>query len=319
MKIGLFPFGLAPTDYAAIAADAERLGFESFWLPDHLVMPVEIASAYPYSGDGDSGLTHRTPFIDPWVALSFVAAATRSIRLGTYVYVLPMRHPFTTARAIGSLDLLAGGRVLFGIGVGWLSEEFEAAGEDFPNRVSRAREIVAILRSLWVDEVTQHHGDHYDFGPVGMAPRPVQRPIPILFGGQSPAALRRAAELGDGWMGSAQAPDRLADHLAQIVPALERELASRGRRRQDFDITSGVAGVPTLDHLAVAVEAGLDRLIVAPWAAERGSVSVDRSRQTLNDIAETVSESLKQVVDPRGDSSDRGQCAAAGRGVASTG
>jgi alkanesulfonate monooxygenase SsuD/methylene tetrahydromethanopterin reductase-like flavin-dependent oxidoreductase (luciferase family) len=205
---------------------------------------------------------------------------------------LAVRHPFTTARAVGSLDLLAGGRVLLGIGIGWLAEEFAAAGEDFASRAARTREIVAIMRSLWVDDMTEHHGAHYHFGPVGMAPRPVQRPVPILFGGQSAAALRRAAELGDGWMGSAQAPDKLDRYVAEMVPTLERELASHRRRREDFAITVGVAGIPSADQVARCVEAGVDRLIVVPWAAEPEPPSMDRVRQTLNGVAETVLGSL---------------------------
>ena len=164
MNIGFGLMGVSPRRYPLIVAKADELGFESCWQPEHLIWPAIMPPQYPYSGDGYPPVTTETPAFDPWVNLSFIASATTKLKLGTNVYILPLRDPFVTARAVGTLDYVSGGRVLFGCGVGWLEDEFNLTGLGFKNRGSRTDEIIEILKKLWTEDVTEFHGKHYDFG-----------------------------------------------------------------------------------------------------------------------------------------------------------
>jgi probable F420-dependent oxidoreductase len=286
MHVGLSPYGLAVADYPALAQAAEERGFESIWLPDHLVIPQRVDSRYPYSPDGESGLVPDTEILDPWVILSFIGAATTRLRLGTYVYILPLRHPFVTAKAAASVDVLSGGRLLMGIGAGWLSEEFEAAGEPFAERGRRSSEAIEIMRALWTREVVTWDGDHYPFGAAGMSPRP-DASIPVLVGGHSGPALRRAAALGDGWIGSPKTAADLPAHLDEMVPRIEAALEGAGRSREGFELTSGVMGPPS-DEAWAAASAALDRVILAPWILEQHPVALDRATADLDALAPRV-------------------------------
>ncbi len=187
---------------ADVAVRAEALGFESVWVAEHLVFPAEIKSRYPYAKEGVPPINPATPLLDPLMVLMQVAARTQRIRLGTNVYILPLRHPIAVARMVTTLDVLSGGRVSFGVGLGWLEEEFTAVGIDFATRAGRGREAIRALRALWTEKVVAFHGKYVAFEAVCFEPKPVQRPHPpILVGGESEAALRRAAALGDGWYG----------------------------------------------------------------------------------------------------------------------
>jgi probable F420-dependent oxidoreductase len=232
-----------------VAQHAEAAGFESVWFGEHLVLPAELPSTYPYSESGASPLTPDTPLYDPWVMLAGIATATTTLRLGTNVYVLPLRHPLVTARAVITLDRLSGGRVTLGAGIGWLRDEFEAAGIPFSERGSRMDEIIPLLRRLWSEEdPITHEGRHFRFGPVHFRPKAIQRPsIPIELGGTSPAALRRAALMGDGWMelGSTDL-DELANRIAWLTAS--RTEAGLGDR--PFLITAAIGSEDTsLDRL----------------------------------------------------------------------
>ena len=286
VDLGLSPYGLAVADYAAVARAADQLGLESFWMPDHLVIPREVASAFPYSEDGNAGLRPDTPVFDAWAALAYIAAGTSRLRLGTYVYLLALRHPFVTAKAVATVDILSGGRALLGIGAGWLAEEFAAAAEPFPDRGRRTAEAVALLRRLWTEPLVESTGEHYAFPAVGMSPRPAA-PIPILMGGHSGIALRRAAELADGWMASSAPPDALAEQFAALLPRVDAALAAAGRERDSFEVTAGVIGVPDAAARRSAATAGVDRLIVAPWAARGEPVSAAAAVAELEDLVAT--------------------------------
>src|SRR5436305_1914895 len=149
MKLGLNLVMVRPDHMPAIAARAEVLGYESVWVPDHLFFPAQIASSYPYSSDGSFPFPLDAPLFDPWLVLLQIAQATSTIKLGTAVYVLPLRHPFVTARAVTTLDVFSGGRAILGVGAGWLAEEFTALGLDPRTRFSRTEEAIEILRALW--------------------------------------------------------------------------------------------------------------------------------------------------------------------------
>jgi probable F420-dependent oxidoreductase len=260
VKFGLTMVGLRPRWYVDVAQHAEAAGFESVWFGEHLVLPAELPSTYPYSESGDAPLTADTPLYDPWVMLAGIATATTTLRLGTNVYVLPLRHPLVTARSVVTLDRLSGGRVTLGAGIGWLRDEFDAAGIPFSERGSRMDEIVPLLRRLWSEEdPITHEGRHFRLGPVHFRPKAIQRPsIPIELGGTSPAALKRAALMGDGWMelGSTDL-DQLADRIAWLTRAREEA----GLDERPFVVTAAI-GAPDAD-LDRLHRIGVSRVICA--------------------------------------------------------
>jgi probable F420-dependent oxidoreductase len=255
VEFGLSLVGLRPRWYVPVAQHAESLGFGSVWFGEHLVLPADLPSTYPYAADGNAPLTPDTPVYDAWVMLAGIATATTTLRLGTNVYVLPLRHPLITARAVITLDRLSGGRVTLGAGIGWLKDEFDAAGVPFSERGSRMDEIVPLLRRLWSEEdPITHEGRHYRFGPVHFRPKAIQRPsVPIELGGTSDAALRRTAALADGWM-ELGADD--VDQLAERIATLTRLRAEAGRADLPFTITTslrpGGASLPELRELGVS-------------------------------------------------------------------
>ena len=229
-----------------------------------------MQARYPGSADGKFPGGPGVNLHDPFVALSFVAAHTKTIKLGTGVFVLPLRNTLAVAKAVASLDVLSQGRVIFGIGVGWCEEEFAAVGMPFRDRAARTREAVRVMRTLWTEETPQFSGKFHDFKPVGFNPKPVQEPCPpLVFGGESRAALKRAAELADGWCGIRYTPESVKPYVSQLE-ALTRQA---GRDFSRFEITVGLEpGVqPTLDTVKQFEDAGVHRLFVfAPgWVPRR--------------------------------------------------
>src|SRR5882757_2257111 len=170
MRFGVSLSGLSPRHYPSLAREAERSGFESVWVPDHLVLPEAMPVAYPYTDDRQSPIPASTAVYDPWVLLGAMAAVTETVRFGTAVYVLPLRHPIGTARSVLTVDRISRGRVTLGAGVGWLTEEFAAVGLDARNRGARTDEIIPLLRRLGTEPVVEHHGSHYDIPPVQFEP-----------------------------------------------------------------------------------------------------------------------------------------------------
>jgi probable F420-dependent oxidoreductase len=186
---------------ADTAARAESLSYDSVWVSDHIVIPEVATSKYPY---GTFTVRSRACFYEPLITLAYVSAVTRTVRLGVSVLVLPLRDPVYMAKLVATLDALSKGRVILGAGAGWLREEFEALGfnaERFRDRGAIMEEWIAVLRALWSDnEVSRYSGRFVNVPPVRALPKPAQRPgPPIWIGGNSPAAIRRAVKLGDGW------------------------------------------------------------------------------------------------------------------------
>ena len=270
MELGLNLVMVRPTDMPGIAARAEAVGYGSVFVPDHVVFPVRVDSPYPYSPDGTFPFGLDTPLHDPWVVLATIAAATSTIKVGTAIYVLPLRHPFVAARAVTSLDVLSGGRALLGVGAGWLAEEFTALGLDPRSRFSRTEECIEVVRALWTEEQPEYHGRHFDFEPVHFAPRPVSTPHPpIILGGDSDRALARAARFADGWMsgGVSTDVDEIAGRIEQ-VRALRRESGAA----DGFEITI-LFPRPTPDDLARLEDLGVDRVVVMPWNRGREAIT----------------------------------------------
>jgi len=195
VKFGLPLFGVSPRFYADIAKSAEDNGFESVWMPEHLVFPESIPPTYLYSESGYPPVSSDTPLFDVWVSLAYIAHATSSIRLATNVYVLPLRHPIEVARSVVTLDRLSNGRVTMGIGVGWLAEEFEAVGRGFHDRGRRADDMIVLMRRLWHDDVIEVHDDHFDFGPVKFQPKPAL----VRFRSRSGASARPRCAGPEDW------------------------------------------------------------------------------------------------------------------------
>ena len=274
MKFALVGVGsgstVRPEPLTQVAQQAETLGYESVWIPEHLAVPVEMQARYPGSADGKFPGGPGVNLHDPFVALSFVAAHTTTIKLGTGVFVLPLRNTLAVAKAVASLDVLSQGRVIFGIGVGWCEEEFTAVGMPFRDRAARTREAVRVMRTLWTEETPQFSGKFHDFKPIGFNPKPTQDPYPpLVFGGESRAALKRAAELADGWCGIRYTPEGVKPYVGQ----LEQLTQQAGRDFSKFEITVGLEpGVqPTLDTVKQFEDAGVHRLFVfAPgWVPRR--------------------------------------------------
>ncbi len=259
MKFAVTFGRMHPRLWMAAAEAADRLGFESAWLPEHLVLPVDMAGS-PYAGDDHPPIPPTTQLFDAPAMLSAFAARTTSLRLGTNVYLLGLRHPFITARGFATLDWLSGGRALLGVGAGWLRSEWLALGVDPRTRGARLDEAIAVCRRLWTEDIVAHDGPHFAFPEVAFEPKPVQQPIPIHVGGQSVAALRRAGQLGDGWIGMTEAPEVVADQVARL--RAYRDAA--GRLDEPFEVTMAGA-CENEDDLAAWERAGVDRLVVTPW------------------------------------------------------
>ena len=238
-------FGIALPNYGALASAenllrlarrAEARGIDSVWVSDHLVAPLRVGSLYPYDKrpDPQPGMGVIEEVYEPLTTLAFVAGATERIRLGVSVYVMPYRNPVVTAKTVATLDALSGGRVIFGVGVGWLREEFAALGQDPRSRGRTTDEYLEVCRRLWRDDVAEFAGAHYVLPAVRSAPKPRQRPWPpIWVGGNSPAAQGRAVRLGDGLHLIDLAPDEAAARVARV----RDDLARAGRDPAGFTVS----------------------------------------------------------------------------------
>jgi probable F420-dependent oxidoreductase len=246
---------------AAIAEEADRLGYESLWLPDRLIMPVNLDERLDdVHASLGTPITLRDPAFDDFAYLAFLAARTRFLHLGTSVWQIGLRHPFSAARAIQTLDILSDGRAEIGVGAGWLSSEYEAVGVDFASRGRRADEIIAICQRLWSEDVVEHHGEFFSFGPVMFEPKPVQKPWPRMHaGGEGPPSIRRAARL-DGWIGRSHTPET----VAPFVERLHRLRAAEPARDRPFDVTIRVP-VDEVGDLDRWESVGVTRLYLCPW------------------------------------------------------
>lgn len=260
MKFGIGLGLLNPHFFLEVALEAEKLGFESLWLPEHLVFPTEMSGS-PFPGADHSPVPPSTPVFDAFAYLSFLAGHTERIRLGTNVYLLGLRHPFVAARAIQTLDIVSNGRSEVGIGAGWLREEWLATGLDPATRGRRLDEALAICKQLWKDERVEHSGEFFRFGPVMFEPKPVQRPHPpIHCGGESEAALRRAVRDCDGWLGLNHTLESAAPKLTRLAE-LRREY---GREADAFQVIVG-ATVESREDVERWRDAGVTRIISSPW------------------------------------------------------
>ena len=242
----------------------ESLGYDSLWASDHVVIPYAIASRYPYNPTGDFPLAPTTSFLEPLVALGLVAAVTERVQLGTTVLVLPHRHPVLAAKMLATLDHLAPGRVILGAGVGWMKEEIELFGVPYKQRGAWSDEAIRVMKACWRDERVSHRGEFVRFEGLGVAPKPAQGTIPIWIGGHSPRALRRVAELGDGWHAAFPTAAKIKAGIAELAKACRQV----GRDLGSLTISARI-GLPAREDAAALVreiaelaELGVSHLIL---------------------------------------------------------
>jgi probable F420-dependent oxidoreductase len=289
VHLGLNLVRVRPDHMPDLAAHAETLGYESVFVPDHVVLPVSFASKYPGTPDGSFPYPGDIALYDPWIVLATIARATSTIRLGTAVYLLALRHPIVTARHVVTLDALSGGRVVVGVGVGWLTEEYEALGLDPRTRFSRTEEAAVAVRRLWTEPAVAFTGRHFTFGPVHLEPRPPVPP-PLLFGGDSDGARRRAVRFGDGWMsGGVSDVDDIADLVAG-VRARRAALCASGDAHlgldEPFDLTI-LHPNPSAADLAALAALGVSRVVVMPWTRNRDAPeAIERFRALAADVVD---------------------------------
>jgi probable F420-dependent oxidoreductase len=276
-SIGIGPFA-APEIMAHVAQTAERCGFESLWTPDHSAVPDGHQTKCPYTPDGEIPGGPHAPLVEPIAALSYLAALTSKIKLGTGIMILPQRHPFYVAKEVATLDLVSNGRALLGIGSGWCAEEFAALGLDFHQRGKRTDEAIGAVRALWREDPSTFKGVHFNFERIRSFPKPVQKGgVPILIGGHSRAAARRAARYGDGFYPLTPIVDtdvRGIDFVAEIkglIGMLKEECAKAGRKFDGFDITTGIG--PDLDMIKRVQDLGVTRVFLSSAAADRDGIT----------------------------------------------
>ena len=262
MKIGAsMAFGAhtSPSFIAEAAQLVEEAGLDSIWVPEHVLFFPEYASTYPYSDDGRIP-GDPTGILDPFTALAFVAAHTSRVRLGTGICLVPQRQPVYTARMVADVDFLSSGRFEFGVGIGWLQEEYENLGMDFAGRARACNEYIDAMKALWSPGVSEFSGPTVKLTACHFNPKPVQKPHPpIFFGGESRPAMRRVAERGDGWFAYSLDPNGLEAKLSE----LEQLLTEAGRKRHDLRVYIGPNRHPVNAGTVAAYERlGVEQLIL---------------------------------------------------------
>jgi probable F420-dependent oxidoreductase len=237
----------------AFARRMEALGYDSLWVSDHVVIPWEIRSRYPYSATGDFPLPPTTDFLEPLTVLALVAGVTERAKLGTTVLVLPHRHPVLAAKILATIDHLAPGRVILGAGVGWMREEIELLGAPYDRRGAWSDEALRVMRACWTQERAAFTGEFFRIPPISSAPKPARGTIPVWIGGHSPRALRRVVELGDGWHAAFATPREMEDGIAR----LRTECGRRGRDAASITLSVrlGLAARKSADELVAELTA----------------------------------------------------------------
>lgn len=278
-----------PDVAVALAQAAEEAGFESLWAPEHVV-ESKREDATPYRGTPSGSmarLSRRGGIPDPLIWFAYVAAATRRIRFGTGVLILPEHQPVVLAKTAATLDHLSGGRLMLGIGVGELPEEYSAVGMDFRNRGARMDEYIDALRVLWREDVASFAGEHVAFDRVECRPWPVRRAIPLIIGGASEAAIRRAAQRGDGYFPFVFPDQDPIVEMPQLVARVRRACVEAGRAEDALELTAG--GARTLEEARFYADLGISRLTVAVRA------------RTAPELREEVARLGQELVAPTAD------------------
>jgi probable F420-dependent oxidoreductase len=276
VELGLAHFA---TDYgmqpAELARRAEELGFESLFFPEHTHIPASRDTDYPGGGELPREYSH---IVDPFVGLAVAAAATERLRVGTGVCLIIERDPIVTAKEVATLDLISGGRFLFGVGAGWNVEEMQNHGTDPDTRFRRMRESVEAMKAIWTEDEAEYHGRIIDFGPIWSWPKPVQKPHPpVLVGGLGEKVYDRVVAYGDEWI-----PNRVKspEQLAERIEELQRRAEAAGRERIPVTVFGAKAEVRLLERLKAA---GVTRSLFYVQAGEADEV--ERHLEELGKVA----------------------------------
>jgi probable F420-dependent oxidoreductase len=247
-----------PALLAHLAVTAERCGFDSLWSVEHVAIPVPHT---PYAGSKDGKMPggDDVAIPDPLIPLAYAAALTKTIKLATGILILPQRHPIYTAKEVATVDRLSGGRVILGIGSGWMKEEFEALGLNFHHRGAMTDEAIQALRALWREGTSSFAGKHFKFGPLYSCPKPIRNDVPIHVGGHSTAAARRAGRYGDGFFPTVMNPEK----LKELFGIVRTEAKKAGRNPEAIEFSCMTRSVDAANLKALA-ELGVSRVVVNP-------------------------------------------------------
>ncbi|MEY2566090.1 MAG: hypothetical protein QOE35_619 [Actinomycetota bacterium] len=281
MDFGIIFANIGPAvepDYAAALGQlAEENGFESIWTVEHVLVPADYTSEYPYSPTGKMPGPEESPIPDPLVWLTHVGAHTTRIKLATGVLILPQRNPLVLAKEVATLDVLSKGRVILGVGVGWLREEFDAIGVPFDERGPRTDESIEALRALWTQPESTFHGKFVDFERAKSFPKPAQGTVPIVIGGHTKPAARRAGRLGDGFFPARSSPEE----LTSLLEEMGRAAKEAGRDAGAIEVTAG--GAMDVDGAKAYADLGVSRLVVPPLGFD-----LETLKQQLGNFADNV-------------------------------
>jgi probable F420-dependent oxidoreductase len=262
VKFALIPVNIGVSDadtLVRVAQKAEQVGVESVWTFEHVIVPLDYESRYPYNPSGKMNIPPETNFVDPLLALALIAANTEELRLGTGVNILSQASPLYVAKQAASLDLISNGRFMLGVGIGWLREEFDAVGVPFERRGARFDDYLEGMRKVWSGDVVEHQSDFVSWSGFKSYPLPVQKPFPVHIGGSKGKVFERIARFGDGWF----APAAGIDQLAELMKPLEQACAAVDRDVSGIEISS--MWVPPMEGPEVIPryeDLGVDRLIV---------------------------------------------------------
>jgi len=270
-----------PVHMTAIGKGAEERGFNSIWAPEHVLQFTEYRSPYPYSDDGVPPLRTDQGILGPFTTLTFLAAHTKTLRLGTGIAILPQHNPVYFAKHVADVDVLSGGRLIVGIGTGWLEQEFDALQVPFEHRGSRTRDYLQMMKSLWEDKISSFDGKYYKLPESIQLPKPVQKPHPpLFFGGESNPALRRVAQFGQGWMGYRLTPDTLPERLEKLTAMLKEH----GRTLDEIELSISPYDKPCdLDMVKRFSDLGVKQIIVmlAPDSTDKMINALDAYAEEL--------------------------------------
>jgi probable F420-dependent oxidoreductase len=278
VKIGLNYSPIRRKDQPRAAVLADQLGYSSLWYGEHVALPYDFdPSKYP----GDAMMFDpESVMLDPFTLFAFVAGITTHVRLGTGIAILPLHDPLITGRTLVTLDMVSGGRLDLGVGVGWNVDEYEFLGRDFHKRGEILDEFLEVLDVLWTQPRPEHHGRHFDFRPIGFRPRPVQRPrIPVHVGGHGPASLHRAARY-EGWYGSADTPDDAARIRGEIL----RQRSELGLGDEPYEFSVLFFRAPDQAELDEYEAVGVDQVVVTPWAIADPSNALRRIEEYAAEV-----------------------------------
>ena len=261
MKFGIIPVNIGTPSLEAMVGQAklaEELGFESVWTFEHVIVPLDYDSKYPYNPSGKMGAPPETNFVDPLIALTAIAASTSKIRLGTGVNILSQTNPLLMAKQVASIDFLSGGRMMLGVGIGWLREEFDAMGVPFERRGARFDDYVQAMRKVWSGETVEHESEFLSWHGFKSYPVPVQKPLPVIMGGDKGKIYERIARYGDGWYVPAGDPGELTVKLAELKNVCQQV----GRDFSEIEISCMWPGMGGIESVKALEAAGVHRAVI---------------------------------------------------------